>query len=126
MSDIIEDIAFQTNILALNASVEAARAGVHGRGFAVVASEVRNLSSRSTAAVNDIRKRLDISQKAVVKGDLLSTRASEHTQAIVASVHQVNELGVWSREVVVWGIMKTFRFNCPSVEYKADRRPALQ
>ena len=48
--DIIEDIAFQTNILALNAAVEAARAGALGRGFAVVASEVRSLAQRSSGA----------------------------------------------------------------------------
>src|SRR5690606_31936238 len=47
---VIEGIAFQTNILALNAAVEAARAGDQGRGFAVVASEVRNLAQRSGVA----------------------------------------------------------------------------
>jgi len=56
ISKIIEDIAFQTEILSLNASVEASRAGEHGKGFAVVAQEVKNLSAKTTEASKNSTK----------------------------------------------------------------------
>lgn len=56
---LIEDIAFQTNILVLNAAVESARAREQRRGFAVVASEARNLAQRSSVAAKEIKELIE-------------------------------------------------------------------
>jgi methyl-accepting chemotaxis protein len=89
---VIDGIAFQTNILALNAAVEAARAGEQGRGFAVVASEVRSLAGRSADAAKEIKILINASVERVEQGTVLVDQAGITMNEVVTSIRRVTDI----------------------------------
>ena len=99
---LIEGVAFQTNILALNAAVEAARAGEQGRGFAVVATEVRALAQRTTAAAKEIKQLITESNARIDAGNSQTSVALERMSAALGAVDQVTvvlgEISLGSKE----------------------------
>ncbi len=124
---VIDQIAFQTNILSLNAAVEAATAGEAGKGFAVVAQEVRNLAARSAEAANEIKSLVESATQKAKEGKLVSTQMidgfNELNNDITNTISLINDVANATKEQQE--AMKQINDTVNSLDRETQKNAAL-